>query len=187
MVLELDGSPTTDRPALVQENGRTLFVEPSRRRRFSSRSARSTSRRCCSLAAAARLAEAVADPRRALLTAERLAERRHLIEGWPEDALARAGTDDQTAAVILAHDEKIDIRALSWALRSDAFYVGALSRRTQTKRRERLEEEGLTEAQFARLSGPAGLDLGGETLEETALDSCRDRRGPASARGRPPP
>ena len=47
------------------------------------------------------------------------------------------------SVVILAHDEKIDIPALSWALRSDAFYVGALgSRRTQAKRRERLEEEG---------------------------------------------
>ena len=159
----------TDRRSSRRTDGQCSSSR-SRRRRSSSRSARSTSPRCCVAGHAARLAGAVADPRRALLTAERLPSAGALIDGWPEDALARAGTDDQTAVVILAHDEKIDIPALSWALRSDAFYVGALgSRRTQAKRRERLEEEGLTEAQLARLSGPAGLDLGGETLEETAL------------------
>jgi xanthine dehydrogenase accessory factor len=171
MVLELDGSPTTDRPALVQENGRTLFVEPlAPPPLLLTIGAVDLAEVLCSLAAQLGWRSAVADPRRALLTAERLPSAGVLIEGWPEDALARAGTDDQTAVVILAHDEKIDIPALSWALRSDAFYVGALgSRRTQAKRRERLEEEGLTEAQVARLNGPAGLDLGGETLEETAL------------------
>jgi xanthine dehydrogenase accessory factor len=171
MELELDGAPAAERPALVEEGGRTLFVEPL------------SPPPLLLMIGAVDLAEAlsaqasqlgwrsvVADPRRALLTPERLPSAGSLIAGWPEDALARAGTDKQTAVVILAHDEKIDIPALSWALRSDAFYVGALgSRRTQAKRRERLAEEGLSEDELARLSGPAGLDLGGDTVEETAL------------------
>jgi xanthine dehydrogenase accessory factor len=171
MELELDGAPAAERPALVEEDGRTLFVEPL------------SPPPLLLMIGAVDLAEAlsaqasqlgwrsvVADPRRALLTPERLPSAGSLIDGWPEDALARAGTDRQTAVIILAHDEKIDIPALSWALRSDAFYVGALgSRRTQAKRRERLAEEGLSEDELARLSGPAGLDLGGDTVEETAL------------------
>jgi xanthine dehydrogenase accessory factor len=141
----------------------------------------------CALARQLGWRSAVADPRRGLLTPERLPTAGALIDGWPEDALARAGTDEQTAVVVLAHDEKIDIPALSWALRNDAFYVGALgSRRTQAKRREQLREEGLSEAQLDRLSGPAGLDLGGETLEETALSILAEivavRRGRGGGR-----
>jgi xanthine dehydrogenase accessory factor len=171
MLLELGAAGTADRPALVHENGRTLFVEPlAPPPLLLTIGAVDLAETLCALAAQLGWRSAVADPRRALLTAERLPSAGSLIDGWPEDALARAGTDEQTAVVVLAHDEKIDIPALSWALRSDAFYVGALgSRRTQGKRRERLREEGLSDDQLAGLSGPAGLDLGGETVEETAL------------------
>jgi xanthine dehydrogenase accessory factor len=171
MLLELGAAGTADRPALVQENGRTLFVEPlAPPPLLLTIGAVDLAETLCALAAQLGWRSAVADPRRALLTAERLPSAGSLIDGWPEDALARAGTDEQTAVVVLAHDEKSDIPALSWALRSDAFYVGALgSRRTQGKRRERLREEGLSDDQLAGLSGPAGLDLGGETVEETAL------------------
>jgi xanthine dehydrogenase accessory factor len=171
MVLELEGTSAADRPALVQENGRTLFVEPlAPPPLLLTIGAVDLAEILSSLAGLLGWRSAVADPRRALLTPERLPSVGTLLDGWPEDALARAGTDEQTAVLVLAHDEKIDIPALSWALRSDAFYVGALgSRRTQALRRERLQEEGLTDEQLARLSGPAGLDLGGETLEETAV------------------
>ena len=71
---------------------------------------------------------------------------------------------------MLTHDPKIDDPALRIALRSNAFYVGALgSRLTQARRRERLLEAGLTEAQLARLHAPIGLQLGAETPEEIAL------------------
>jgi xanthine dehydrogenase accessory factor len=188
MVLALDGASVTDRPALVQENGRTLFVEPlAPPPLLLTIGAVDLAEVLCSLSAQLGWRTVVSDPRRALLTAERLPSAGALIEGWPEEALARAGTDDQTAVLVLAHDEKIDIPALSWALRSDAFYVGALgSRRTQALRRERLLQEGVTEEQLGRLSGPAGLDLGGETLEETALSILAEivavRRGRAGGR-----
>jgi xanthine dehydrogenase accessory factor len=188
MKLELDGDTGADRPALVQENGRMLFVEPlAPPPLLLTIGAVDLAEALSALGAQLGWRTAVADPRRALLTAERLPSAGALIAGWPEDALPRAGTDDQTAVVVLAHDEKIDIPALSWALRSDAFYVGALgSRRTQAKRRERLREEGLSDAQLERLSGPAGLDLGGETLEETALSILAEivavRRGRGGGR-----
>jgi xanthine dehydrogenase accessory factor len=71
---------------------------------------------------------------------------------------------------VLTHDEKLDLPALLAALRSPAFYVGALgSRRAQTARRERLLEAGLEESELERLSGPSGLDLGASTPAETAL------------------
>lgn len=188
MVLELDGASAADRPTLVQENGRTLFVEPlAPPPLLLTIGAVDLAEVLSSLAAQLGWRTVVSDPRGALLTPERLPSAGALIEGWPEDALARAGTDEKTAVLVLAHDEKIDIPALSWALRSDAFYVGALgSRRTQALRRERLLEEGLTEEQLERLSGPAGLDLGGETLEETALSILAEivavRRGRAGGR-----
>jgi len=188
MVLELGAAGTADCPALVQENGRTLFIEPlAPPPLLLTIGAVDLAETLCALAAQLGWRSAVADPRRALLTAERLPSAGSLIDGWPEDALARAGTDEQTAVVVLAHDEKIDIPALSWALRSDAFYVGALgSRRTQGKRRERLREEGLSDDQLAQLSGPAGLDLGGETVEETALSILAEivavRRGRGGGR-----
>jgi len=71
---------------------------------------------------------------------------------------------------VLTHDEKFDLPALRAALRTNAFYVGAIgSRRTQAKRRERLLEEGLTEAELAQVYGPSGLDLGADTPAEQAI------------------
>jgi xanthine dehydrogenase accessory factor len=71
---------------------------------------------------------------------------------------------------MLTHDPKLDDPALKIALASDAFYVGALgSRTTQAKRRQRLLEDGLTEAQLDRLHGPIGLELGAGTPEEIAM------------------
>jgi len=171
MRIELDGGETAEHPALVREEGVTLFVEPlGPPLLLLIIGAVDLAEALSRIASQLGWRTAVADPRRSLLTAERLPSAGSLIDGWPEDALARVGTDEQTAVLVLAHDDKIDIPALSWALRSDAFYVGALgSRRTQAKRRERLSEEGLSDAELARLSGPAGLDIGGDTVEETAL------------------
>jgi len=112
----------------------------------------------------------VADPRATFATRERIGTADELLVEWPEDALKRIELDDRTAVVVLTHEERFDIPALVGALRSDAFYVGALgSRRTQDRRRERLLAEGVSETEVDRLSGPTGLDLGAETPAETAV------------------
>lgn len=112
----------------------------------------------------------VSDPRVALVTQERIPSADELIAAWPEEALARVRPDGDTAVVVLTHDEKLDVPALAGALRTDAFYVGALgSRRTQTRRRERLLEAGVDEDEVERIAGPAGLDIGANTPAETAL------------------
>ena len=112
----------------------------------------------------------VADTRARLATRERIPSADELIVAWPDEALERIGLDADSAVVVLTHDEKLDTPALLAALRSPAFYVGALgSRRAQAARRDRLLEEGLDEDALARLSGPSGLDLGASTPPETAL------------------
>ena len=112
----------------------------------------------------------VADPRAKFATRDRIASADELLVEWPEEVLAQVEPDERTAVVVLTHEERFDLPALLGALRSDAFYVGAIgSRRTQESRRERLLGEGLSEAECDRLSGPTGLDLGAETPAETAV------------------
>ena len=112
----------------------------------------------------------VADPRAKFATRDRIASADELLVEWPEEVLAQVEPDERTAVVVLTHEERFDLPALLGALRSGAFYVGAIgSRRTQESRRERLLGEGLSEAECDRLSGPTGLDLGAETPAETAV------------------
>ncbi len=112
----------------------------------------------------------VIDPRKAFGNAERFPHVDRLISEWPDDALTALGVSRATAVAMLTHDPKLDDPGLLVALRSPAFYVGALgSKGTQEQRRARLREAGLTEAQLARLRGPIGLDLGGRAPEEIAV------------------
>jgi xanthine dehydrogenase accessory factor len=111
-----------------------------------------------------------ADPRAAFATRERIPSADELLVEWPDEALARIAPDHNTAVVVLTHDDKFDLPALKAALRSTAFYVGAIgSRSTQAKRRERLLEEGLTEDELAQVYGPSGLDVGADTPAEQAI------------------
>ena len=112
----------------------------------------------------------VADPRPALTTRERLPSPDELLVAWPDEALEQLAPDRDTAVVVLTHEERLDVPALTSALEAEAFYVGAIgSRRTQEKRRERLLEAGVAEEELERLSGPAGLDLGAQTPAEMAV------------------
>jgi xanthine dehydrogenase accessory factor len=112
----------------------------------------------------------VADPRATFATRERVSSADELLVEWPDEILGRVDVDEKTAVVVLTHEERFDVPALAGALRSDAFYVGAIgSRRTQQRRRELLLAEGLSEVEVDRLSGPTGLDLGAETPAETAV------------------
>jgi xanthine dehydrogenase accessory factor len=78
--------------------------------------------------------------------------------------------DVRTAVVTLTHDPKLDDPALDRALKSPAFYIGALgSRRTHARRVARLKELGHTDEAIARIKGPVGLDLGAITAPEIAV------------------
>ena len=111
----------------------------------------------------------VVDPRRAFATADRF-RGIPLSDEWPDEALARAGLGRRTAVVTMTHDPKIDDPALAAALRSEAFYVGALgSKKTQAARRDRLREMGFLEADLARIHGPVGLPIGSVSTGEIAV------------------
>src|SRR5687768_2470729 len=112
----------------------------------------------------------VVDPRSAFGSQERFPHVDQLIQSWPEEAFQEIPLTRSTAIAMLTHDPKLDDPALKIALPSPAFYIGALgSKTTQTKRRQRLLDEGLTEAQLDRLHGPIGLKIGAATPEEIAM------------------
>jgi xanthine dehydrogenase accessory factor len=113
----------------------------------------------------------VVDPRERFASADLFPDAERVLVAWPEEAFAELGGLDASSSVAcLTHAPELDDDALMIALRSAAPYVGAMgSRRTQARRRERLAAAGLGDAELARLSGPAGLDLGGVTAAEAAL------------------
>jgi xanthine dehydrogenase accessory factor len=93
-----------------------------------------------------------------------------LVHAMPDDLVLEAKLDARSAVVALTHDPKLDDLALMEALKSDAFYVGAIgSRLNNAKRRERLKLFDLSEAQLARLHGPIGLYIGSKTPAEIAV------------------
>ena len=109
------------------------------------------------------------DPRTAYASEERFPGIRFLTD-WPDEALEKIGINSSTAIVTLSHDPKLDDPALEIAIRSKAFYIAALgSRKTQAQRRERLREGGFSDAEIARIHGPAGLNIGGLEPAEIAL------------------
>jgi xanthine dehydrogenase accessory factor len=176
--LVLEGEePSTDellragRSRVVELEGRTLFADvfgpPPRLLVFG---AVDTAEALCRAAKELGWRTIVADARGRFATRERLPSADELLVMWPDDAIARVRPDHATAVVVLTHDEKFDIPAIVGALDTDAFYIGALgSRRNQEKRRERLLAEGVPEDALDRIHGPAGLDLGAHTPEETAV------------------
>lgn len=111
----------------------------------------------------------VVDPRPSFATKERLGEAPQIVREWPQEYLPGA-LSERTHVVMLSHDPKFDLPALRCALRSAAPYIGLLgSRRSQSARRAALAEDGFDESALARIHGPAGLDIGGATIAETAL------------------
>ena len=93
-----------------------------------------------------------------------------LVHAMPDDLVIEAQLDHRSAVVALTHDPKLDDLALMEALKSDAFYVGAIgSRVNNAKRRERLKEFDLNDEQLARLHGPIGIYIGSKTPSEIAI------------------
>lgn len=111
----------------------------------------------------------VIDPRRAFATDERFPGV-NLIADWPDVALQEQNLDRHTAVVTLTHDAKPDDMALVLALRSKAFYVGALgSRKTHGARVQRLNLFGLEQDAIDRIHAPIGLNIGGRSPAEIAV------------------
>ena len=111
----------------------------------------------------------VVDPRTAFATDARFPEI-ELSTEWPDEALARLKPDKRSAIITLTHDPKLDDPALIEALKSQAFYIGALgSRKTHAARLKRLGEAGFKDADFARIHGPVGLNIGAISPAEIAV------------------
>ena len=111
----------------------------------------------------------VCDPREEYKTAWR-APGATWIDGMPDDAVVAFRPDGHSVVIAVSHDPRLDDMALMEALKSDAFYVGAVgSARTSAERRARLAGLDLTTAQVARLRGPVGLAIGSRTPPEIAL------------------
>ena len=92
------------------------------------------------------------------------------IRDMPDDAVRRHASDAYSAIVALNHDPRIDDMGLMEALKTEAFYVGAMgSSRTSAKRRERLRALDLTAAEIDRLHAPIGLPIGSKTPPEIAV------------------
>ncbi|HET9670700.1 MAG TPA: XdhC family protein [Casimicrobiaceae bacterium] len=93
-----------------------------------------------------------------------------LVRTMPDDTVQAMKLDERSAVVALTHDPKLDDLALMEALKSRAFYVGAIgSRANNEKRRERLREFDVTVEEIARLHGPIGLYIGSRTPPEIAI------------------
>jgi xanthine dehydrogenase accessory factor len=167
----VDGLLRGARNRLLDEGDRKVFAEvhgpPPR---LVVVGAVDTGEALCAAAKAIGWRTIVVDARAAFATPERMPSADEIVVSWPSEALAEIGPDHQTAVVVLSHDEKFDIPALTSALQTEAFYIGAIGgRRTQERRRRRLEEEGVDAAALARISGPCGLDVGADTPAQTAV------------------
>ena len=126
----------------------------------------------------------VIDPRGPYATAERFPDVA-LQREWPDEALAKQPLTARSALIALAHDPKLDDAGLAAALRSPAFYIGALgSVRTHARRLARLEAQGFTQAELRKIHGPVGLAVGARSPAEIAIailaDLVQQRRMHAS-------
>src|SRR5256712_6722859 len=86
-----------------------------------------------------------------------------LDRGMPDDVVRELNLDGHSAVIALTHDPKLDDLALMEALKSAAFYVGAIgSKKNNDARRARLREFDVSDEEIARLRGPVGLYIGSE-------------------------
>ncbi|MBF0276143.1 MAG: XdhC family protein [SAR324 cluster bacterium] len=113
----------------------------------------------------------VIDPRKIFATEERFpVVPTKIISEWPQDALNNWNFHENTYAVFLTHDPKIDDPGMHIVLKAAVRYIGALgSRKTHAKRVLRLQESGFSDLEISRIKAPIGLDIGAESPDEIAL------------------
>lgn len=111
----------------------------------------------------------IIDPRTAFATRDRFPGMQ-ISNDWPDEALANAPLGPRSALVALTHDPKVDDPALTKALNSDCFYIGALgSKKTHAARRERLKRHRFPDEVLDRIHGPIGLAIGAKSPAEIAV------------------
>jgi xanthine dehydrogenase accessory factor len=154
----------------IEESGRAWFLQPwNPPLRMLIVGAVHIAQPLAAMAALAGYAVTIVDPRQAWATSERFPGVA-LSGDWPDQALRALAPDARTAVVTLTHDPKLDDAALAVALRSPAFYVGALgSKKTHAARVARLRELGLSDAELARIHAPVGLAVGARSPAEIAV------------------
>tara|TARA_Y100000588_G_C13938214_1_gene788877 strand:- start:50 stop:742 length:693 start_codon:yes stop_codon:yes gene_type:complete len=111
----------------------------------------------------------IVDPRRSFATPERF-PRVKILHQWPDKGLQSLSPDRRTAVVTLTHDPKLDDAALSIALKSTAFYIGALgSKKTHDARLKRLNQQNFNDTELNRIHGPVGLSIHATSPAEIAI------------------
>ncbi|MFC0399553.1 XdhC family protein [Paraburkholderia rhizosphaerae] len=127
------------------------------------------SRYLCNIAVGLDYQVTVCDPREEYTDEWNVAGTK-IVRTMPDDTVLEMKLDERCAVIALTHDPKLDDLALMEALKTPAFYVGALgSRRNNAARRERLKEFDLTDTELARLHGPVGIYIGSRTPPEIAV------------------
>lgn len=184
------------RDEVTQFDGRTLTVVHGPRWRLLVIGAGQISRHLAQMAQALDYRVTVCDPRDEYSAAWDISGA-ELVPGMPDDAVSAFVPDARSAVIALTHDPKLDDMALLEALKSAAFYVGAVgSKANNLKRRERLRLFDLSAAEIGRLHGPVGLPIGSRTPPEIAVSILAEltavRHGialgvlPAAAHSNPP-
>ncbi|AON53567.1 XdhC family protein [Herbaspirillum seropedicae] len=153
----------------LQVNAHALVTVHGPRYRLLVIGAGELSRILCAMALALDFQVTVCDPRSEYLDQWELAGV-ELVRSMPDDTVDAMQPDACSAVLALTHDPKLDDLALMQALKTPAFYVGALgSRANNHARRERLRLFDLTAAQLQALRGPVGIFIGSKTPAEIAI------------------
>jgi xanthine dehydrogenase accessory factor len=130
----------------------------------------------------------VCDAREVFATRRRFPMADEVVVDWPNRLLDRIGGSlgARDAVCVLTHDNKFDVPAITSALATNVGYIGAMgSRRTTDTRNDRLREEGVSDADIARVMAPIGLDIGSRSPEETAVSIVAEIISSRTGRGAP--
>ncbi|HZZ06488.1 XdhC family protein [Paraburkholderia sp.] len=164
--VRLDAALATDG---VHFDGERLLTIHGPRYRMLVIGAGQLSRYLCNIAVGLDYQVTVCDPREEY-TEEWNIPGTKIVRTMPDDTVIEMKLDERCAVIALTHDPKLDDLALMEALKTSAFYVGALgSRRNNQARRERLKEFDLNDTELARLHGPVGIYIGSRTPPEIAV------------------